>query len=265
MVNIRDWFSLFKRADRENVTVDKKYYIVCPESGICINIKSPVNFDWKYPTIKEVPEGYRLLSEKDLGDYIPGKKLFNEELNGCVVHIKSVGLFCNWCDKESSTFYICKTCKKYMCVECFELCKQIHWWDRNNINPMHSDRIKNMLTRTDGELKCWEKGSLERVIGTYNSRSGDRFGSYLDWIPVLINRDGELVLYNINSDSDRYHSCALTVDTDRGRRTIHCVPGTLDSVIKKLQYASVYVKYHRRYFYEDTNYETIHDYCIYHL
>lgn len=61
-------------------------------------------------------------------------------------------------------------------------------------------------------------------------------GSLLDWVPVLYDRYGHAVLYNINTDSPYYHRIgALTVD-NHGRDGFHMLEKniTLNDYVKEL-------------------------------
>lgn len=243
-MEIIEWLNIF--LSQKNV-LQRKYYLVHEDHGLCINVERPKLFDTEFPVIDFIPQQWKKLEKEDLTMYLPNGKLLYIDIQDPMLLVEMEGKRCSFCSATSIVFYKCNQCTKYMCAKCFNICNQVYWWDTSVINPLLDIRTKEILKNKNGEMICFNTHkAFENVIdieavnyNVINTFDTQRIGSFLDWIPILYRHDeefeeSEFVLYNINQKSCKYHHVAKLRYNDRGCGFIKVLKKSLNQHLQKL-------------------------------
>lgn len=126
----------------------------------------------------------------------------------------------------------CNVCQKY-------IGSNAHWHNDNDYDLC--------MTCADGSALIEQHGLTYIESESPFKESG--FGSMLDWVPVLRDSEYNLVLYNINIDSEHHRRYCLSSVDDHGRRGYFVVydVSTIDEILAELNKIVIELKEGAKY------------------
>ena len=97
--------------------------------------------------------------------------------------------------------------------------------------PKEIFKICPSCSQTDRGIKLIEEHKFVHCTLLYDL---NEYGSFLDWIPIIEDDDGNLVLVNCNPDSTNFNRTSLSSVDNHGRMGFYSTELSLDEIISKL-------------------------------
>jgi hypothetical protein len=251
--------------------MDNYKYILNDGSNV-ICITEPHNTI--YPPFFRVPNGHQIMNKNDIIEYfadITDDKLCVTYINGIKTDYQFDSVYCHYCRSycDNDMYFYCYDCCANICNKCGIVAHSI-----NNTNDSHSIILRNkeectlyacdlcndiildkfryttkksitdtntkdiclMCRFTDRGAKYIDNNGLIFITNPINL-SINEFGSMLDWVPILRDDDGNMILYNHTLDSSLFDRLALVAIDKYERLGYFLVPKnlTLDIIVTKLK------------------------------
>ena len=133
----------------------------------------------------------------------------------CLIGIQNPNNFCT-SEPDSRMCDLCNDTKK----------KDNVWFQGPNESDICPACIKEILSDTYSDV-------------TYNTPT---FGSMLEWIPLVQDKEYHTLFYNMDINSPNYHKVALASIDDHGRYGLYIIEKNLDDIVTELKELDVLFK-----------------------
>ena len=227
-------------------------YIFCENNDYPLYIKRVT--EYKQIPDFDAPPGHSKVSSEDRNQYMQSLK-YNRICNIDGFIFDSMAISCNKCNYSSwDDFYwfYCNDCRMTICCKCCnEFCHDHNQFKILESGTVFCDLCDEQITNSaykrgdmDLCLQCSEKdhgieyikkNNLEKIESDIHRLFPTKsFGSLLEWVPIIKDNDGNMVLLNCCADSPRLGKIALFSGDDHGRVGIFQVDHKLEDILQKL-------------------------------